>query len=251
MAITTKILLAAIVLLMIDGFIETAFIGNMVSWLHRRAGGDFIINFNSERGPEFPLHGKPLNELADQGHASNGAAGTAYVAVGFGGFLALYLRHRQLKKSHELCGFTKGLYNFWCGLTVVAAIYDIAALIYTFVLTYRHMHQEIDVAFAATLDNHPYPDYVAYPRQQWTPENWFTAVLDLPLKYGHDRSDIRMQLLLMKAWRWNLIPLSILGILVAVLAIFDRMALRRRVSSGVHLQRLDKGSRQEAGTPEY
>lgn len=241
MAVITKILLAAMVVLLIDGALEMALIANMVSWLHRRAGGDFIIDYE---GQTFPLHGKPATELADHGHASNGAAGTAVVAIGFGGFLSLYLRHRQLKTSHELRGFAKGLYNFWVGLTVVAAIYNIASLVYTFVETYRHMGQNIDIAYAATLDK-------AYPLEQWTPENWLTAILELSLAHGHDRSDIEHQLMLMKGWRWNLIPLSILGMIVAALAISERMVLKRRVSSGMHMQRLDKHSRQEAGSPEF
>lgn len=248
MALTTTMLLAAMVLLMVDGIIELAFISSMVSWVHSRAGGDFIINYN---GSQFPLHGKPANELVDQGHTSNGAAGTAFVAIGLGGFLALFLRHRQLKRSGTMHGFTKGLYYLWLVLTILSAMLAVAALIYTFIVTYEHMHQSIDLALAASLDNHPYPNYVAYPEQTWTPENWFTAVLELPLAYGHDRSDINLHLTLMKGWRWNLIPLCVLGIVVAALAVVDKMKTSRRVSSGMHLQRLDKVSRQEAGSPQY
>lgn len=248
MALTTKILLAAMVLLFIDGVIELSFIASMVSWVHRRAGGDFIIDYN---GSQFPLHGKPANELVDHGHTSNGAAGTAFIVIGLGGFFTLYLRHRQHKRSEAVHGFTKSLYNFWLVITILNAMLTIAALIYTFILTYRYMGQTIDIALAASLDNHPYPDYVAYPEQTWTPENWFTAVLELPLAFGHDRSDIELHLTLMKGWRWNLIPLSVLGIAVAILAIVDKMTLSRRVSSGMHLQRLDKISRQEAGDPHY
>lgn len=248
MALTTKILLVAMVLLMVDGIIELAFISSMVSWVHRRAGGDFNINYN---GGEFPLHGKPAVELVDQGHTSNGAAGTAFVVIGLGGFLALFLRHRQLKRGHTMHGFTKGLYYFWLVMTILSAMLAVAALIYTFILTYQHMNQTIDLTLAASLDNRQFPNHVAYPEQTWTPENWFTAVLELPLAYGHDRSDINLHLKLMKGWRWNLIPLSVLGIAVAVLAIVDKMNLSRRISSGMHLQRLDKVSRHEAGSPEF
>lgn len=248
MALTTKILLGAMVLLFIDGIIELAFIASMVSWVHRRAGGDFIINAN---GSQFPLHGKPANELVDQGHTSNGAAGTAFIVIAMGGWLILYLRHRQLKRADTVHGFVKGLYYFWLVMTVLSAMLAVAALIYTFIVTYAHMNQTIDIGLASSLDNHPYPNYVAYPRQSWTPENWFTAVLELPLAFGHDRSDINLHLALMKGWRWNLIPLSVLGIAVAVLAIVDKMTMSRRVSSGMHLQRLDKFSRQETGSPQY
>lgn len=245
MALTTTILLVAMVLLSIDGVIELAFISNMVSWLHRRAGGDFTVAYN---GGEFPLHGKPEGLLVDQGHTSNGAAGTAFIVIGLGGFLALFLRHRQLKRGDALHGFTKGLYYFWLVMTILSAMLAVAALIYTMILTYNHDNQTIDLALAASLDNHPYPDYVAYPERMWTPENWFTAVLELPLAYAHDQSDINLHLTLMKAWRWNLIPLSLLGITVAVLAVMNKMTVSRQVSSSMHLRRLDK---QGAGSLEY
>lgn len=170
MALTTTILLAAMVLLTIDGVIELGMITNMVSWLHRTAGGDFIIDYESANGSQFPLHGKPLGLLADQGHTSNGAAGTAFIVIGLGGFLTLLLRHRQLKRADTVHGFTKGLYYFWLVMTVLSATLAVAALIYTFVLTYAHMGQSINLGLAASLDNHPYPNYVAYPDQLWTPE---------------------------------------------------------------------------------
>ena len=248
MALTTTILLITMALLMVDGIIELAFISSMVSWIHRRAGGDFIVNYN---GSEFPLHGKPAGETADHGHTSNGAAGTAFIVIGLGGFLALFLRHRQLRRSRTLHGFTKFLYYFWLVMTVLSAMLAVAALVFTFVITYEHMGQTIDLELASSLDNRPYPNYVAYPEQTWTPENWFSAVLDLELAFGHDRSDIALHLTLMKGWRWNLIPLSVLGIVVAVLAFVEKMQLSRRVSSGMHLQRLDKVSRQGGGSPEY
>lgn len=242
MAPMTKILVGAVSLLMVDSIIEMAFISNMVSWLHRRAGGDFFIDY--PKGSVFPLHGKPEGLLVNQGHTSNGAAGTAFVAIGMGGLLILWLRHRQLQRSSTESGVSKFLHRFWVIMTVLSALLAFAALVYTFVVTYQHDHQSIDVAVASGLPNHPYPDYVAYPALQWTPENWFTAVLKLNLNSPGDRSDIQSQLRLMKAWRWNLIPLWIIGTAVAALAVVDMVAHRRGASSG-RGQRLNNYSRKE------
>ena len=65
--------------LMVDAVIEVGLVGSMVGFLHDRAGKFFTIN-----GPEgaFNLHGKPKGLLVDQGHTSNGAAGTALILVG-------------------------------------------------------------------------------------------------------------------------------------------------------------------------
>lgn len=236
MAIASKLLYGGIALLMVDSIMEMSFIASMVGWLHKRAGGDFVIN--NPDGTQFPLHGKPEGLLADQGHASNGAAGTAFIVIGLGGILALVLRNRQLKHTGSIHGFTKGLYNFWLVMTVLSAIYSLASLIYTFVLTYQHDHQTIDIDVAAGLDNQPYPNYEAYPLLEWTPQNWYTAVLQLDLMNHDDRHDISHHLTLMKAWQWNLIPMTVLSIVVMGLAFADRMAQRQRENHAMGASRL-------------
>jgi predicted exporter len=66
-----------------------------------------------------------------------------------------------------------------------------------------------------------------YPNDKWTPENWFDAVLKLPLAHDSDRRKIKQMLRLMRGWRWNLIPLFILGLVVAVLAVLELVRGRR------------------------
>ncbi|CAK3811693.1 hypothetical protein MYCFIDRAFT_210690 [Lecanosticta acicola] len=218
MAPLTLALKSTLALLMIDSIVELSLISSMVSWLHRRAGRDFIIDYNNTT---FPLHGKPLNLLVDQGHTSNGAAGTAFVLIGLGGILALWLRNYKLGRP---------IYYFWLVMAQLSMLLTLAALIYTFVLTREHEGHAIDIALAASLDNKPYPNMVPYPMDKWTPELWFSAVLELSLRERSDRSDIRGHLRVMKGWRWNLIPMFILGLAVAVLAVMEAFVRRRQVS---------------------
>ena len=76
----------ALAILMLAAGLELASISSMVYWLHYRAGKDFTIAYQDST---FSLHGKPENLLVDQGHTSNGAAGTAFVLVSLLGFVAL------------------------------------------------------------------------------------------------------------------------------------------------------------------
>jgi hypothetical protein len=84
-----------------------------------------------------------------------------------------------------------------------------------------HVDQTIDIALAASLDSRPYPNYVAYPKDDWTPETWFEAVLELTLVERSLRSDIEHHLTIMRAWKWNLIPLFLLGLAFSGVAILD------------------------------
>ena len=233
--VTSNILYGAIALLTIDALMETAFIATMVSWLHRTAGKGFLINY---QGDQFLLQGKPLGLLADQGHASNGAAGTVYVVIGFGGLLALWLRSRQLRRDGGLHGFTKGFYNFWLTMTVLSAIYSLACFIYVFTLTYNHDNQSINLSRAAALNNQGPPNPTPYPDLEWTPQNWFPAVLRLPIADDSVRNDIEHQLTIMKAWQWNIIPMTILGFVVMALAFIDRMTHNQRQSRAMGAERL-------------
>ena len=210
----------ALVILMLAAGLELASISSMVYWLHYRAGKDFTITYQDST---FSLHGKPENLLVDQGHTSNGAAGTAFVLVSLLGFIALTLRSRRYPGSFSLF-----LYSFWLTMTVLSALLSIAALVYTFVITYQHDGQSIDVSLASTLNNRPYPDYHAYPLESWTPQNWFAAVLRLDLAKQSERSDIELHLVVMKVWKWNLIPLTVLGLIVVGLAFVEKSVRERR-----------------------
>nr|OQO17586.1 hypothetical protein B0A51_14937 [Rachicladosporium sp. CCFEE 5018] len=217
-------------LLMLTGIVEMAFISSMVYWLHRFAGGEYTVATPTMAGTTFTLHGKPKHFLLNQGHTSNGAAGTAFVGVGLGGILVLWLRARALRRG-EYRGFTKAIYHAWLVLAVLSALLSIAALVYTYLLTYQHWGQTINIVDASLLNNQPYPNQVAYPNQAWTPENWFKAVLKLPLAEKSDRKNIWNHLYIMRAWRWNLIPLVVFGVIFAVVALLDAREKRRFMGS--------------------
>ena len=90
------------------------------------------------------------------------------------------------------------------------------ALIYTFVETSKTSGQVIDLAVAEA--NQP---PVPYPKDRWTPENWYAAVSDLPLLSENQRHVISYNLGLMRAWRWNLVPLFALGFVLLVLVALE------------------------------
>lgn len=195
----------AVGLLMVDSIIELSFISSMVSWLHRRAGKSFDVAYNDS---SYSLHGKPVGLLVDHGHTSNGAAGTAFVLVGLEGLLILWLRSRPRLGTK---GFVKGLYHSWLVMTVLSALFTLAALVATFVITSNHGGQIIDQGVASQLHNQPYPNYVAYPLNSWTPENWFNAVLKLDLVHSSDRSDIDLHVAVMRVGGTILFLCSLLG----------------------------------------
>jgi hypothetical protein len=235
------LLYATLALLMLDSITETALIVAMVEWLHRVAGKGFGVNYNDTT---FILQGKPEHFLVNQGHASNGAAGTAFVVIGCGGILALALRNRQMKRYGGLSGFTKAFYTFWLYMTSISAVFSVAVLVYTFVETYTHTGQTINVALASRLHNEPYPNQVPYPRDSWTPQNWFPAFLELDIARQSDRDDIETYLTIMRAWQWNLIPMAVLSIVVSALAWVDRRRGQRvfRANGGFGGERGKPGS---------
>lgn len=228
MASSNLPLFVAIGLLMVDSIIELSFISSMVAWLHRRAGRSFEVAYN---GSSYSLHGKPVGLLVNQGHTSNGAAGTAFVLIGMGGILILWMRSRP---SLVTKGIVKGLYYFWLVMTVLSALFTLAALIATFVITGNHTGQTIDQGVASQLNNQLYPDYVAYPLNFWTPENWFDAVLKLDLMHTSERSNINLHVAVMRGWRYNLIPMFIIGSVAACLALWDASKRRKAARYGGH-----------------
>ena len=243
-----SLLYGAMALLLVDAAIEMGFIINTVRWLHVIGGSWFDVQY---QGSQFSLAGKPLNLLVDQGHTSNGAAGTALVAISLGGSLALFLRNRQLRRNGSLSGFTSFLYRFWLWMTAISAVFTVAAFVYVFVETYQHANQHIDVAYASRLGNQPIPGprgNVPYPQQSWTPQNWLPAVLELDLVGISDRSDIKFQLAIMKGWQWNLIPLMLIGIVVSVLAFMNDRKHKQGGYRSNGASRLE-AARQKSGSP--
>jgi hypothetical protein len=87
-------LAVALILLMIDSAIELALISSMVGYLHRSGANKYPFDLDSDTSAV--IHAKPAGLLLNEGHTSNGAAGTSLVLICFGGFLVL-LRERRRK----------------------------------------------------------------------------------------------------------------------------------------------------------
>ncbi|KAH6897301.1 hypothetical protein B0T10DRAFT_182262 [Thelonectria olida] len=202
------ILYAAMALLMSVAIIELSFISYMVAWLHGAASGTFSFNFD---GSTYDIKGEPKNFIVDQGHTSNGAAGTAFVLVGTGGFITLWLNSGPNPKK-----ISKLLYQSWLVVNVLSLLLVLTALIYTFVVTNNHNGQHIDARYAAQLDGRS-----KYDRDSWTPQNWFPALLKLDLADPDERSDIQHHVRIIRGWQYNLIPFFIIHLAETAIALWD------------------------------
>ncbi|KAI0120840.1 hypothetical protein F4776DRAFT_229228 [Hypoxylon sp. NC0597] len=213
----------AIGVLMVDSIIELSFVSSMVAWLHRTASKGFNFNFD---GSTYFLAGEPSNVMVDQGHTSNGAAGTAFVLIGLGGILALSLRYWSRNMSGGPGTFSRFIYYFWVSVNVPAFLLTTGALAYVFAVTNAHEGQTIDTGLAAGLNGDK------YPLDTWAPQNWFTAVLQLDLVGARD--DIQSHLRVMRGWQYNLIPMFIIQLGVTVLALWEFVDWRKQARVPVY-----------------
>ncbi|KAM7208675.1 hypothetical protein V8F20_001098 [Naviculisporaceae sp. PSN 640] len=203
-------------LLTIDSAINLALTSSMVAFLHHGGKGPYEVAYPA--GSTFPLSGHPANLLTNQGHTTNGANGTGLVLVGFGGALALYLQHQASKKY----GKSSPFFYFWALITFLSWLLTLVALIFTFVVTNKTAHQSINLPVARA---NAAPGL--YPLNEWTPENWYSAVSDLSLVNAADRHLIRQKLRLMRGWRYNLIPMFVLGLILWPLVLLELLRARR------------------------
>ncbi|KAK3680716.1 hypothetical protein B0T22DRAFT_531475 [Podospora appendiculata] len=172
------------------------------------------------------LRGEPANLFVNQGHTTNGAGGTALIIIGFGGVLALFLENRSETEGQfpimETSGKSSPVFFVWALFTVLSWLLALTALIYTFVVTAQTANQAIDIGLAQRTSPTKYDD-----GRNWTPENWYLAVLDLPLVNGDDRDVIARNVRLMRGWRFNIIPLFVLGFVLMDLVVLEVLQLRK------------------------
>ncbi|KAE9375014.1 hypothetical protein N431DRAFT_310995, partial [Stipitochalara longipes BDJ] len=206
----------ALFLLMIDSAIELALITSMVGYLHRSGANEYP--FVSDTGDSASILAKPKGLLLNEGHTSNGAAGTALIIVCFGGFLVLWNERRRERRNQTRR--PSGLFVAYAIFTVVSWLLTLAALAYTFAVTNQTKGQVIDKAVAVQSEGSE------YPLDHWTPENWTKALLALPLTSNTDINYLHGWLRVIEGWKWNLILLFLLGLLVASLTV--RECLRER-----------------------
>lgn len=219
MAITSLLLNVFIGLLMVVSIIELSFISATVGFLAGRASGTFDVVYD---GSTIPVSGTPANLSVNQGHTSNGASGTAFIVVGCCGILALWLRSRPGYHNRSSGGFfSRGWYRLWLALNVPALLLTLGALAYTFAVTRAHDGQRIDLSVARGLGGD------AYDVHEWTPQNWFDALLKLDLASGSDRDDIKSHYKIARGWEYNLIPFFIVQLVQTALALFEAMRKRK------------------------
>lgn len=103
----------------------------------------------------------------------------------------------------------------------------LSALIYTFVVTHQTDGDRIDVNLAAsTYAARDVAVVFPYPGGNWTPETWYKQVLTLGFVDRGEKGDIRTHVRLMEGWRWNLIPLFLLGGTVMAAAVTEWLERR-------------------------
>jgi len=203
-------LLIALVFLTIDSAIELAFISSIVGYLHRSGANKYPFFAND--GSTIFVDAKPAHLLLNEGHTSNGAAGTALVAVSFGGFLVLWwVRRREKLNIHR----PSRLFLAYAILTVLSFLLTTAALAYTFITAHSTSNQSILPSIALQYENKP------YPLHNWGPGTWTSALLDLDLVNGKDRTYLQHWSSVMKGYEYNLIPLFLIGGVVAGLSVWN------------------------------
>ena len=223
---------------MIDSIIELSLVSNMVAFLHGRSTHPFEVAYPT--GSTFEIKGQPHSLILNQGHTSNGAAGTGFVLIGIGGLIAIWLQKRSMKQvrrgsngtydrvAADLYATQTGstqpttIFSAWVVCTILSVLLTFTALVYTFVVTGQSDGQSIDLAVAVQ-----HPANEKYPLDDWAPQNWFSALNALPLVHESDHRKLSQQLRLMQGWRWNLIPLFIIGIVVACTAVWEWLRLRK------------------------
>ena len=87
----------------------------------------------------------------------------------------------------------------------------------------------VDITSGQSIDlfNPTLESPIRYPFDQWAPQTWFSAVLQLQFVNEGDKSDVRMHLNLMNGWKWNLIVLFLLELVTCGLVVMKFMKVRK------------------------
>ncbi|KAK6857320.1 hypothetical protein PG995_007507 [Apiospora arundinis] len=233
-----------LVLLICSALVEVGLISTTLAWLTPRASPATSAGFHfydgvSADSPQYTLSAVPAHFLTVQTYVALADGGLTFLLIGAGGFLAFWARRRHLRLYHRHSyhlRHTSSLasrtllycYYAWVGLQVPLLLFTAATLGLVFNVTAARQGQEIrvDAAIKASPSNSsssgvPEP----YPLDSWTPQSWFPAVLDLDLV--ESRGDIRAAVSIMQGWFWNLCPLLVFQVVVAVLASLELVQWRR------------------------
>ncbi|KAI0438342.1 hypothetical protein F4803DRAFT_555134 [Xylaria telfairii] len=225
-AATSVALKTFIVLMMIDAIIEASLVCSSIGWLNDVARGR-VLRFVTY-GSKYRLPALPRHLIRDPLHTSNGAAGTAFAFVGLGGLAVLTLRDWAQYRTGTGPKCCRIFYYLWVSANTPALFFTGATMVYVLVLSNTRAGQKIHVQKAVNLHGRP------YDLDDWPPDVWFSAVLDL--KLTQDRGEIAKQLGVMRAWIYNLPLMFLFQSTVTVLGYMDynRWTIKPRAPGGVH-----------------
>lgn len=219
---TSVPLKVALTLLMIISAIELSFISSTVAYLHKNANRTYPANY---QGNVLQVPSLPSNLSVNQGHTSNGTAGTGLIVIGWCGTLALFLRGRPIYHKKSTGGlFARVWYRLWLFLNVPALLLTLGALAYVFAVTNKHQGQTIDLLVVKQLTSAD----STYPLLEWTPQNWFDALLKLDLVSGSDRSGLETIYKVSRGWQYNLIPFFLVQLAETLLAFAGEQKRRKQ-----------------------
>ncbi|RDW77519.1 hypothetical protein BP6252_05572 [Coleophoma cylindrospora] len=188
-------LVVSLALLLVDSAIQLALISAMVGYLHRSGANQYLFAYNDT---SVFVNAKPKGLLLNEGHTSNGAAGSALVLVCFGGFFMIWWLRRRAARNVRKPSY---LFVAYTVVSILALVLTLVALSWTFALTNQTSGQHINTLIAAQSQHN------AYPADEWTPGTWTDALLDLPLIYKKDRAYLKHWRHVIEGWKWNAIPL--------------------------------------------
>ncbi|KAI1357511.1 hypothetical protein F5Y08DRAFT_352309 [Xylaria arbuscula] len=217
-SITSIALRVSLVLLIFDAIIELFLVCSSLGWLGMVAKSHKYFRFTAY-GSKHNLAALPRNFLNYPTQICQIAAGTAVFFVGVIGLICLWLRNLT---QYRIGQFAKGCrcsYYTWVILLAPSLVLTTAALACVFAEASRPSAQ-IDTALAVELNGSQ------YDRGTWGPQSWLSAVLGLQLV--HDREDIVKQLMFIKGWQYNIIPMFILQFIQFVLGVMDLMRWNRK-----------------------
>jgi hypothetical protein len=106
-------------------------------------------------------------------------------------------------------------------------LFTLSALLFVVVVTQRTRNQAISQTIAEASQG------TNYPALEWTPETWFTAVLDTPLAERAQRDEIAAKVLNMAVWRWMLLPILVVDVAAWIIA---AVAVSKQRNGAVQLE---------------
>lgn len=201
------------VLLSAISITEVGLVSSMVGFLHDQRDNvkTYTVNWPDST---IVLNALPAHLLVNQGHETNGAAGYGFVL----GLFGLWVAWRQRRRDGNRPSKTLQALAI---MLLLSTLLTLSALIYVFVVTNQTDNQTILESIAQANVGSKYPTH------DWTPENWYKAILKLPLAKDSLKGGFRTHVHLMEAWRWFLIPMFIVNLGTLAVGVWAVLTQRR------------------------